>query len=144
MKKILAVVLALTMMLTVSAMAAADGEESFTVGICQLAPHPALDAATQGFKDALTEEFGENVKFDEQNAGGEDANCATIIDGFVANDVDLILANATASAAAGRRRHRHHPRAGHLRYRLCLRPGDRGLDWHRGQQYLRHLRPGSP
>ena len=70
--------------------------ESYTVGICQLAPHVALDAATQGFKDALTEEFGDMVTFDEQNAGGEDANCATIIDGFVANDVDLILANATA------------------------------------------------
>jgi len=70
-------------------------DESYLVGICQLAPHPALDAATQGFKDALTEALGDKVTFDEQNAGGEVPNCTTIIDGFIAEDVDLILANAT-------------------------------------------------
>ena len=75
--------------------AASDGE-TYTVGICQLAPHVALDAATQGFKDALTEALGDKVTFDEQNAGGEDANCSTIVGGFVANNVDLILANATS------------------------------------------------
>ena len=54
------------------------------MGICQLAPHDALDAATRGFKAALVEAFGEDgVKFDEQNAGGEYNNCATIVDGFV-------------------------------------------------------------
>ena len=79
--------------------AAADGE-TYTVGICQLAPHEALDAATQGFKDALTEAFGENVKFEEGNAGGEANNCVTIIDGFVSDNVDLILANATAPLQA--------------------------------------------
>ncbi len=99
MKKILAIVLALTMVLALSATAFA-AEETYTVGICQLAPHPALDQATQGFKDALVEAFGENVKFDEGNAGGDTANCATIIDGFVANDVDLILGNATPAVQA--------------------------------------------
>ncbi len=77
---------------------AADG--SYTVGICQLAPHPALDAATQGFKDTLTEALGDQVVIKEQNAGGEVPNCATIIDGFVAEDVDLILANATPALTA--------------------------------------------
>ncbi len=73
----------------------------YSVGICQLAPHDALDAATQGFKDALVEAFGEDgVTFDEQNAGGEYNNCATIVDGFVAQNVDLILANATYSLQA--------------------------------------------
>jgi len=70
--------------------------ETYKVGICQLAPHEALDAATKGFKDALTEELGTAVSFDEQNAAGEANNCVTIIDGFVAGNVDLILANATA------------------------------------------------
>ena len=70
--------------------------ESYVVGICQLAPHPALDAATQGFKDKLTELLGDSVQFEEGNAGGESTNCTTIIDGFLAADVDLILANATA------------------------------------------------
>ena len=60
-----------------------------------------MDAATQGFKDALTEKLGEgNVKFDEQNASGDSANCATIVNGFVSNNVDLILANATAPLQA--------------------------------------------
>lgn len=77
---------------------------SYTVGICQLVQHEALDAATQGFKDALTEAFGDAVTFDEQNAQGDSNTCSTIINSFVSDDVDLILANATAAlqaAAAG-------------------------------------------
>ena len=55
----------------------------YKVGICQLVQHDALDAATQGFKDALTEKLGENrVEFEEQNASGDTANCSTIINGF--------------------------------------------------------------
>lgn len=84
--------------------AAADGEV-YQIGICQLVQHEALDAATQGFKDALVEKLGEgNVEFDEQNASGDSATCATIINQFVSSDVDLILANATPAlqaAAAG-------------------------------------------
>ena len=78
---------------------AGDGEK-YVVGICQLLPHAALNAATQGFKDALKEEFGDNVEIKEGNAGGESTNCATIIDGFIAEDVDLILANATPALTA--------------------------------------------
>ena len=76
-------------------------DKVYTVGICQLVQHEALDAATQGFKDALTEKLGEgNVKFDEQNASGDSANCTTIVSGFVSTGVDLILANATAPLQA--------------------------------------------
>ena len=75
-------------------------DRTYVVGICQLAPHVALDAATQGFKDALTEALGDKVTFDEQNAAGEPATCATIVNGFVSKPVDLILANATASLQA--------------------------------------------
>ncbi len=77
-----------------------DAEKTYLVGICQLAPHPALDLATQGFKDALTEALGDAVKFDEQNAGGDGANCTTIVDGFVSENVDLMLANATGALTA--------------------------------------------
>lgn len=81
--------------------AAAAG--SYNVGICQLVQHAALDAATQGFQDKLTELVeadGGTVTFDVQNASGESANCASIINGFVSSGVDLILANATASLQA--------------------------------------------
>ncbi len=79
---------------------AATGE-TFTVGICQLVQHPALDAATQGFRDALVADLGEAaVEFDEQNASGDSATCATICNGFVSDGVDLIMANATPALQA--------------------------------------------
>ena len=78
-----------------------DAEKvSYRVGVCQLAQHPALDAATQGFVDALTEELGEAVQIDVQNASGEATNCSTIINGFLSSDVDLIMANATPALTA--------------------------------------------
>ncbi len=79
---------------------AAPSDEAYEIGICQLVQHVALDAATQGFKDALTEKLGDKVSFDEQNASGDNNNCSTIVNGFVSDDVDLILANATAPLQA--------------------------------------------
>lgn len=82
---------------------AADGQ-TYTVGICQLVEHPALDAATQGFIDAITAELGDAVTFDTQNAQGDSNTCSTIINSFVSNNVNLIMANATPAlqaAAAG-------------------------------------------
>ncbi|MBP5297977.1 MAG: ABC transporter substrate-binding protein [Lachnospiraceae bacterium] len=73
----------------------------YTVGICQLVQHVALDAATQGFKDAIVESLGEDaVTFDEQNAAGDSAQCTTICTGLVSDGVDLILANATPALQA--------------------------------------------
>ena len=116
MKKIIAMLLALMMVLSMAACASSDegtqqgannggnagGEGAqYTIGICQFLPHPALDAATEGFKAAVIAELGEaNVTFDEQNAAGEASNCATIVDGLVAAEVDLIMANATPAVAA--------------------------------------------
>ena len=81
--------------------ASAEEKKVYNIGICQLVQHDALDAATKGFEDALIELLGEdNVNFDEQNASGDSANCATIINQFVASEDDLILANATASLQA--------------------------------------------
>ena len=73
---------------------------TYKVGICQLVQHAALDAATQGFEDALTASFGENVTFDFQNAQGDSATCATIANGFVSSGVALIMANATPALQA--------------------------------------------
>ena len=83
-----------------SAAGSAASGESCTVGICQLVQHAALDAATQGFEDAMTAAFGENVTFDFQNAQGDSATCATITNGFVSSGVDLIMANATPALQA--------------------------------------------
>ena len=115
MKKFFALALALVMLLGLAACGsktepAAEGsaaeavtpsDAAFVVGICQLVQHEALDAATQGFKDALVKEFGEDgVVFEEQNAAGDPATCSTICDGFVTEGVDLILANATPALQA--------------------------------------------
>ena len=41
--------------------------------------HVALDSATQGFQDALTELLGDAVTIDYKTASGETANCTTIV-----------------------------------------------------------------
>ena len=73
---------------------------TYTVGICQLVQHEALDAATQGFIDALNEALPGQVKIEEKNASGDSNSCATIVNGFVSDGVDLILANATPALQA--------------------------------------------
>lgn len=71
------------------------------IGICQLVTHDALDAATQGFKDAVIEGLGEdNVEFDYQNADLDLNSCSTIANSFVSKNVDLIMANATPALQA--------------------------------------------
>ena len=99
MKKILSLVMAVLLVCGICLSFTSCGDTAdFTVGVAQLAPHVALDAASQGFMDALEAELakeGKTVKFVEQNAGGEISACPTIISSFVANDYDLILANAT-------------------------------------------------
>lgn len=70
-------------------------DDVYHVGVIQLVEHEALDAATEGFQDALKEKLGDKVVFDVQNAQGEETNCATICTKFVNDDVDLIMANAT-------------------------------------------------
>mgnify|MGYP000475289964 FL=1 len=80
--------------------APAEEKQSYTVGICQLVQHPALDAATQGFKDVLTEQLGDSVTIEEGNASNDIPTCAPIVNGFVSSGVDLIMANATSALQA--------------------------------------------
>ena len=83
------------------AVSASNGEKTqYTVGICQLVQHVALDAATQGFIDALNEALPGQVTIENKNASGEPNNCATIVNGFVSEGVDLIMANATGALTA--------------------------------------------
>ena len=103
MKRTIALILSLILCLSMVACGAkTENQDAFTVGICQLMKHDSLDAATQGFKDALTEELtkaGKTVTFDEQVAG--EANlCTTVVNTFVAKNVDLIMANATPAVLA--------------------------------------------
>ncbi len=110
-KKLTASLLVGTMVLSLAACGGsgeAEGEATdesstgakYTVGVCQLIEHVALDAATEGFSDALKEKLGDDVSIDVKLAQGESNNCTTIINNFVAADVDLIMANATAALQA--------------------------------------------
>ena len=118
MKKLLAIVLAMLMLVSLVACQSApagnetqgatetNGEaaqtgDQFVIGICQFLPHPALDKATEGFIAAVEAGLGkDNVTFDTQNAAGEASNCSTIVNGLVSSNVDLIMANATPAVAA--------------------------------------------
>ena len=111
MKKALAILLAVMMIAGLCACGSSGGEKppaepsksdkTYHIGICQLVQHVALDAATQGFKDALTEKLGADaVTFDYQDASGDSANCSVIVNGFVSDKVDLIMCNATAPLQA--------------------------------------------
>ena len=93
MKKLISILMALTMLL--GAFPAMAEQATYTVGICQLVSHDALDAATQGFMDAVKEDLGDSVTFDLQNAAGDSNTCSIIANDFVSNNVDLILANST-------------------------------------------------
>ncbi len=101
-KQILATVLSTAMVAGLCVVpVSAEEKEVYTVGICQLVQHEALDAATQGFIDALTEAMGDQVEILEvQNAQGDSNTCSTIVNDFVSKDVDLILANATPALQA--------------------------------------------
>ena len=96
MKKILAVLIAVFLFTGAAAMA----EGTYSVGVCQLVQHVALDAATQGFQDALTDKLGDAVTFNVQNASGDSNTCSTIVNNFISGNVDLIMANATPALQA--------------------------------------------
>ena len=102
MKKTIAVLMALIMVLSLAACGSGKEKGSkWTVGVCQLVQHPALDLATQGFIDAVKEGLGEeNVTVIEQNASGEVASCTTIVNDLISRKVDLIMANATPALQA--------------------------------------------
>lgn len=104
-KKILALILSMIVGISITGCAsssqpdnsgtASASDSKYTVGICQFSQHPALDAATQGFKDALEEALPGQITFQTENASNDIPTCGIICNGFVANGVDLILANAT-------------------------------------------------
>ena len=102
-KRIICLALAALMVLSAFTLAGCGekkAKDKYVVGICQLVQHAALDAATQGFMDALNEALPGKVEFQNKNASGEANNCSTIVNGFVSDKVDLIMANATTALQA--------------------------------------------
>ena len=100
-KRIACMTLALVLMLSAMALTSCSKKGNYTIGICQLVTHDALDAATNGFMQAVKDELGEeNVEFDLQNAGNDLPMCKTITDNFTSKGVDLIMANATPALQA--------------------------------------------
>lgn len=105
MKKLLALVLALVMSLSLVACGSSDSntddsKDTFTVGVVQLVQHEALDAATQGFVDALKDALGDKVTVKIENASNDIPACTSIVNGFTGQNVDLIMANATSALQA--------------------------------------------
>ncbi|MBP1575258.1 MAG: ABC transporter substrate-binding protein [Oscillospiraceae bacterium] len=101
MKKVMSILIVLAMVLSFAGCGSEPAAEGkYTVGICQLVQHEALDAATLGFKEALSEKLGEDVVFIEHNASGDAATCITICNQLVSENVDLIMGNATAALQA--------------------------------------------
>ena len=100
-KKFLSLVLAAVMLLGALALTGCSKDDRYTIGVIQLVTHPALDAATEGFVQALKDKLGEeNVSIDVQNADNSVDACATIANAFVNKKVDLIMANATTALQA--------------------------------------------
>ena len=101
MKKLISLLLTTALAICACFSFASCSSSKYTVGILQLAPHPALDAATEGFKQAIIDELGADaVEFDYQNAQNDANTCSTIVNQFVSNNVDLIMANATPALQA--------------------------------------------
>ena len=105
MKKLISLVLAAVMALSLVACGSGNkdkdtGDKTYKVGVVQLVQHEALDAATKGFTDALKEALGDKVEVVEKNASGDSDNCSTIVNGFISDKVDLIMANATPALQA--------------------------------------------
>ena len=107
MKKLISLVLAAVMALSLVACGSGSkdkdtdtGDKTYKVGVVQLVQHEALDAATKGFTDALKEVLGDKVEVVKKNASGDSNNCSTIVNGFISDKVDLIMANATPALQA--------------------------------------------
>lgn len=76
-------------------------DKTYNIGVIQYTEHPALDAAREGFVEALKEAGytdGDNIKLDVQNAQADQSNLKTIAQKFVTDKKDLVFAIATPAA----------------------------------------------
>ena len=84
---------------TAGTSAAPATDREYKIGISQYVSHTSLDAARDGFKEALAD-AGLKVTYDEKNAQTDAATNTTIATTFASADLDLVLAIATPSAQA--------------------------------------------
>lgn len=102
MKKLLCIVLTLTLVLAFAA-CGAKSDEPYLIGISQYGEHPSLDNCREGFLQGLAEAGlveGKDFTIDYQNAGFDDNIAIQIGQSFSAENVDLMCAIATPSATA--------------------------------------------
>lgn len=102
MKKLICVVAALVLLMSLSLTAAAESEQ-YTIGIAQFAEHGSLDNCREGFLMGLAEAGiveGENLTIDYQNAQADMGIANQIAQQFASNNVDLMCAIATPVAQA--------------------------------------------
>ncbi|NLZ52043.1 MAG: ABC transporter substrate-binding protein [Thermoanaerobacteraceae bacterium] len=107
MKKILSIMLSIiiisTLILSGCGNTSTSSSSSLNIGIVQIMEHPSLDAARQGFLDALADngyKEGENLSINYENAQGDMPTLNSIAQSFAGDETDLILAIATPSAQA--------------------------------------------
>lgn len=98
-KRCISFLLAMVLLFTAATVALGEAPV-YKIGICQLEQHAALKDATQGFTDAITQQLGTQVELNVKNAFGDSANCISIVNALLADDVDLILANSTQALQA--------------------------------------------
>lgn len=97
MKKVFSILLAFVLVFAFSACTNTSTDAQYTIGIVEYSDHSAQNQAVQGFIDVLTEKLGDNVDFVRQHASGDAGNASLIVNNFLSQNVDLIMADTTQS-----------------------------------------------
>ena len=80
---------------------AEKNEKVYRIGVSQIVDHPALNAAKQGFKDALAK-AGIKADYDDKIANNEMSNQTLIMQQFSSDKKDLVYAITTPTAQAAK------------------------------------------
>ena len=99
----ISILLLAIVLMIVGGVSSLAGAQPLVIGVTQIVEHPALDAARDGFIEALEEagyKEGVDVVYDLQNAQGDFTNAISIAQKFKDDKVDMIVAIATPTAQA--------------------------------------------
>lgn len=101
MKKLISLLLALAMLVTLTAVSAAAEKTEFKIGICNFVKDASLDQIVENIKaqfDLIAEEKGVTFQILEDNCMADAAVMEQIIADFLAQEVDLMIGVATPVA----------------------------------------------